>query len=70
MSFIRKPGIDVQAAYERREIIKEASEDLQRKLNRTNTSDIAGKLAGMYEAMFVAMEEIVKEEKQLMIMGE
>lgn len=70
MNFIRKPGIDVQAALERREIIKETAADLDRKLNQTNTADIAGKLAGLYQAMFTAMEEIAKEEKALMMMGE
>lgn len=68
--FIKPYQIDANAAYERARITKDLMKMYKEEINRTNTSDITGTLKRLYEDLEKIMKEIVKEEKQLMILGE
>lgn len=68
--FIKPYKIDANAAYERARITKELMKMYREEINRTNTADIAGTLKRLYEDLERTMNEIVKEEKQLVLLGE
>lgn len=69
-TFIKPQQINVKAAYERAEITKDTLKLYREEINRTNTADIAGTLRRLYEDLEKTMKEIIKEEKQLIMLGE
>lgn len=69
-TFIKPQQIDVKAAYERAEITRDMMKLYKEEINRTNTADIVGTLRHLYEDLEKIMKEIIKEEKQLIMLGE
>lgn len=68
--FIKPYKIDANAAYERVRITKELMKMYKEEINRTNTADITGTLKRLYGELEKTMNEIIKEEKQLIMLGE
>ena len=64
-SFIKKQGVDIDAACKRIAITKETLEQFREKINATNTVDIAGVLKSHYDKVEEEMKLIILEEQIL-----
>ena len=68
-SFIKIQGVDGKAAFERMTITKKMLEDYQTAINATNTVDVIGNLARLYDDMEVIAKAIIREEQLLISIG-
>lgn len=68
-SFVKTQGVDGEAAFQRMTITKRTLEDYQAKINSTNTADVVGNLANLYDDLEVIAKAIIREEQLLISMG-
>ena len=69
-SFVRTQGIDSSAAFQRMTITKRTLEEYQAEINATNTADVVGNLARLYDDLEILAKAIIREEQLLISLGE
>lgn len=69
-SFIEGQGVDADAAYQRLKITRRFLKEYREAVNSTNTSDVVGNLARLYDNLETTAKVIIKEEQLLISLGE
>lgn len=68
-SFIKGQDVDINAAFQRLTITKDMLKNYGEEINRTNTTDVSGRLRNLYCDLDFIAREIIKEELQLITQG-